>query len=150
MGLSGQNGFKNQIRLHGDCHIGNILWTPLDVPTAQGPGPHFVDLDDARMGLAVQDLWMLQSGNRQERQRQWGALIDGYESFRAFDRAELAMVEALRTLRLIHYSHWLARRWGDPTFAIHFPWFGSSDYWKGQVQVLEDQIEAMDEPPLVV
>ncbi len=138
------------IRLHGDCHPGNILWTPADAPAAQGPGPHFVDMDDARMGPAVQDLWMLQSGDRQQRTRQLGALVDGYEQFREFDRRELALIEPLRTLRLIHYSAWLARRWADPTFPINFPWFGSSDYWKGQVQMLEDQIEAMQETPLAV
>ncbi len=131
------------LRLHGDCHPGNILWTP-------DQGPHFVDLDDARMGPAVQDLWMLQSGDRAQRQKQLGALIDGYEQFREFDRRELALIEPLRTLRLIHYSAWLARRWDDPAFPRAFPWFGSSDYWKGQCQMLEDQLEAMEEPPLVV
>lgn len=139
-----------QIRLHGDCHPGNILWTPLELPAASGPGPHFVDLDDARSGAAVQDLWMLLSGDRQQRTRQLGALVDGYEQFREFDRRETALIEPLRTLRLIHYSAWLARRWGDPTFPINFPWFGSSDYWQGQVQMLEEQIEAMQEEPLVV
>ena len=138
------------IRLHGDCHPGNILWTPVDAPASAGPGPHFVDLDDARTGPAVQDLWMLISGDRQQRARQLGALVDGYEQFREFDRRELALIEPLRTLRLIHYSAWLARRWADPTFPINFPWFGSSDYWKGQVQMLEDQIEAMVEEALVV
>lgn len=138
------------IRLHGDCHPGNILWTPLDVPASSLPGPHFVDLDDARMGPAVQDLWMLASGDRQQRSRQLGLLVDGYEQFRPFDRRELALIEPLRTLRLIHYSAWLARRWDDPTFPINFPWFGSSDYWQGQVQMLEEQIEAMQEEPLVV
>ncbi len=139
-----------QIRLHGDCHPGNILWTPLESPAASRPGPHFVDLDDARSGAAVQDLWMLLSGDRQQRTRQLGALVDGYEQFREFDRRETALIEPLRTLRLIHYSAWLARRWGDPTFPINFPWFGSSDYWQGQVQMLEEQIEAMQEEPLVV
>ncbi|MBK9571836.1 MAG: serine/threonine protein kinase [Rhodoferax sp.] len=138
------------IRLHGDCHPGNILWTPLDAPSGALPGPHFVDLDDARSGPAVQDLWMLLSGDRPQRTRQLGALVDGYEQFRDFDRRELALIEPLRTLRLIHYSAWLARRWADPTFPINFPWFGSSDYWKGQVQMLQDQIEAMQEDPLVV
>ena len=138
------------LRLHGDCHPGNILWTPLEAPASAGPGPHFVDLDDARMGPAVQDFWMLLSGDRQQRTRQLGALVDGYEQFREFDRRELALIEPLRTLRLIHYSAWLARRWHDPTFPINFPWFGSSDYWKGQVQMLEEQMEAMQEPPLVV
>ena len=134
------------IRLHGDCHPGNILWTPTDRP---GGGPHFVDLDDARSGPAVQDLWMLLSGERHQRQRQLGALLDGYEQMREFDRAELALIEPLRTLRLIHYSAWLARRWDDPAFPAAFPWFGSSDYWQGQVRMLEEQVEAMAEPPLV-
>jgi len=138
------------LRLHGDCHPGNILWTPLEAPASSLPGPHFVDLDDARMGPAVQDLWMLLSGDRQQRSRQLGALVDGYEQFRRFDRRELALIEPLRTLRLIHYSAWLARRWDDPIFAINFPWFGSSDYWQGQVQMLQEQIEAMQEEPLVV
>ena len=138
------------IRLHGDCHPGNILWTPVDAPATSGPGPHFVDLDDARSGPAVQDLWMLISGDRQQRTRQLSALIDGYEQFREFDRRELKLIEALRTLRLIHYSAWLARRWADPTFPINFPWFGSSDYWRGQVQMLEEQIEALGEAPLMV
>jgi len=129
------------IRLHGDCHPGNILWTP-------DQGPHFVDLDDACTGPAVQDLWMLLSGERRDRTRQLGALVDGYEQFREFDRGELALVEPLRTLRLIHYSAWLARRWDDPAFPPTFPWFGSSDYWQGQVQMLEEQIEAMAEAPL--
>lgn len=136
-------GQFDPIRLHGDCHPGNILWTP-------GQGPHFVDLDDARMGPAVQDLWMLLDGDRAQRQRQLGALVDGYEQFREFNRAELVLIEPLRTLRLIHYSAWLARRWDDPAFPAAFPWFGSSDYWQGQVQMLEEQIEAMAEPALVV
>lgn len=130
------------LRTHGDCHPGNILWVPNE-------GPHFVDLDDARMAPAVQDVWMLLSGERAQRQRQLGALLDGYEQLREFDRAELALIEPLRTLRLIHYSAWLARRWGDPTFPLNFPWFGTSDYWQGQVRMLEEQAEAMREPPLV-
>ena len=138
------------LRMHGDCHPGNILWTPTDAPATAGPGPHFVDLDDARTGPAVQDLWMLLSGDRAQRTRQLGALVDGYEQFRNFDRRELALIEPLRTLRLIHYSAWLARRWDDPIFPINFPWFGSSDYWQGQVQMLEEQLEAMEEDSLVV
>ncbi len=130
------------LRAHGDCHPGNILWTP-------DAGPHFVDLDDARTAPAVQDLWMLLSGERAQRQRQLGALLDGYEQMREFDRAELALIEPLRTLRLIHYSAWLARRWSDPAFPAAFPWFGSSDYWRGQVQMLQEQIEAMGEEALV-
>lgn len=134
------------LRLHADCHIGNILWTPLDMP---GGGPHFVDLDDCRSGPAVQDLWMLLSGERAERQQQLGALLDGYEQVREFDRRELALIEPLRTLRLIHYSAWLAQRWDDPAFPAAFPWFGTPDYWRGQVQLLTEQIEAMQAPPLV-
>jgi Ser/Thr protein kinase RdoA (MazF antagonist) len=134
------------IRLHGDCHPGNILWTPADLP---GAGPHFVDLDDARTGPAVQDLWMLLSGERAQRTAQLGALVDGYEEVRNFDRRELALIEPLRTLRLIHYSAWLARRWDDPIFPINFPWFGTSDYWKSQVLMLNEQIEAMAEEPLM-
>ena len=153
-GATGQNdqnssGWRS-IRLHGDCHPGNILWTPAEAAAALGPGPHFVDLDDARMGPAVQDFWMLLSGDRSQRTRQLGMLVDGYEQFREFDRTELALIEPLRTLRLIHYSAWLARRWDDPTFPANFPWFGSSDYWQGQVQMLQDQIEAMQEEPLIV
>lgn len=131
-----------RIRLHGDCHPGNILWTP-------DAGPHFVDLDDARMGPAVQDLWMLLSGERAQRVRCLGALVDGYEQFREFDRRELAFIEPLRTLRMIHYSAWLARRWDDPAFPAAFPWFGSSDYWQGQVHMLREQLEAMEEDALV-
>lgn len=148
-GAGAADGIRG-LRLHGDCHAGNILWTPVDVPAATGPGPHFVDLDDARMGPAVQDLWMLLSGDRAQRTYQLSCLLDGYEQLREFDRRELALIEPLRTLRLIHYSAWLARRWDDPTFPINFPWFGSSDYWQGQVQMLEDQIEAMQESPLAV
>ena len=140
-------GDVKQLRLHGDCHPGNVLWTPEGLP---GAGPHFVDLDDARTGPAVQDLWMLMSGDRAQCTRQLGALVDGYEEFREFDRRELALIEPLRTLRLVHYSAWLAQRWHDPIFPINFPWFGSSDYWKGQVDMLEEQLEAMQALPLVV
>jgi Ser/Thr protein kinase RdoA (MazF antagonist) len=138
----GQEAGVRTLRLHGDCHPGNILWTP-------GAGPHFVDLDDARSGPAVQDLWMLLSGDRAQRQKQLGPLLDGYEQMREFDRAELALVEPLRTLRLVHYSAWLARRWDDPAFPRAFPWFGTPDYWRGQVLMLQEQLEAMEEPPMV-
>ena len=134
-----------RLRLHGDVHPGNILWTPTDRPDG---GPHFVDLDDARTGFAVQDLWMLLSGDRAQRTAQLSGLLEGYEQFRSFDRRELALIEPLRTLRQIHYSAWLARRWQDPIFPINFPWFGSSDYWKEQIQMLQDQCEAMAEEPL--
>lgn len=137
------------IRLHGDCHPGNILWTPpgADPDGGQG-GPHFVDLDDARTGPAVQDLWMLLSGPRRQRTQQLAALLDGYEQLRPFERRELALIEPLRTLRLLHYSAWLARRWQDPIFPLNFPWFGSSDYWRGQVDMLTEQIQAMQQEPL--
>ena len=146
--LAGNNGGDGiaRLRLHGDCHPGNILWTPEDQP---GAGPHFVDLDDARTGPAVQDLWMLLSGERAQQNRQLGALLDGYEQVRDFDRRELALIEPLRTLRLIHYSAWIARRWDDPSFPLNFPWFGSRDYWQGQVNMLAEQIEAMQEAPLM-
>lgn len=134
------------LRLHGDCHPGNILWTPTD---RSGGGPHFVDLDDARSGPAVQDLWMLLSGDRRQQQAQLGALLDGYEQFCDFDRRELALIEPLRTLRLIHYSAWLARRWSDPIFPINFPWFGSSMYWQEQSRMLWEQVAAMEGEPLV-
>ena len=135
------------IRLHGDCHPGNILWTPTDLPNG---GPHFVDLDDARMGPAIQDLWMLLSGDRAQRSLQLSMLLDGYEQMRELNRSELALIEPLRTLRLIHYSAWLARRQDDPAFAQHFSWFGSSDYWAGQTHLLVEQCEAMQEEPLNV
>ena len=124
-------------RLHGDCHPGNILWTP--------DGPHFVDLDDACMGPAVQDLWMLLSGERAERTRQLDALLDGYESVCEFDWRELKLIEPLRTLRLIHHSAWIARRWHDPAFPAAFPWFDSGVYWQQQADALRQQIELMSQ-----
>jgi Ser/Thr protein kinase RdoA (MazF antagonist) len=129
-----------RLRLHGDCHLGNILWTEA--------GPHFVDLDDAVNGPAVQDLWMLLSGDRAERTRQLGAVLDGYEQFMDFDRRELRLIEPLRTLRMIHHSAWIARRWNDPAFPIAFPWFESPAYWAEQTTRLREQIEAMAQPPL--
>ena len=129
-----------QLRLHGDCHPGNILWTPEGMPQ---PGPHFVDLDDARMGPAVQDLWMLLHGDELERRQKLAIVLEGYESMRPFDRQELQWVEPLRTLRIIHYSAWLASRQDDPAFPMHFPWFGTADYWRGQCDTLREQIELM-------
>jgi Ser/Thr protein kinase RdoA (MazF antagonist) len=130
------------IRLHGDCHAGNILWTH--------EGPHFVDLDDARMGPAVQDLWMLLAGDRGTATKQLKALLDGYEQFHAFRREELGLIEPLRTLRLLHYSYWLARRWQDPAFPAAFPWFGTQRYWQDRILELREQTSAMEEPPLSV
>jgi Ser/Thr protein kinase RdoA (MazF antagonist) len=134
-------GSVRTIRLHGDCHAGNILWT--------AAGPHFVDFDDCRMGPPVQDLWMLLSGDRTDAQQQLRALLRGYEDFCEFDDRELQLVEALRTLRLIHYSAWIARRWDDPAFPAAFPWFNTQRYWQDRVLELREQIAAMDEPPLV-
>ena len=131
-----------QIRLHGDCHAGNILWTH--------DGPHFVDLDDARMGPAVQDLWMLLAGDRPTATRQLRAMLGGYEQFHGFNREQLGLIEPLRTLRLIHYSYWLARRWEDPAFPAAFPWFGTNRYWQDRILELREQTSAMGEEPLFV
>ncbi len=128
------------LRLHGDCHPGNILWTPQGMPQA---GPHFVDLDDARMGPAVQDLWMLLHGDEQERRQKLFTVLEGYESMRPFDMQEVQWIEPLRSLRIIHYSAWLASRQDDPAFPMHFPWFGTADYWRGQCDTLREQIELM-------
>jgi Ser/Thr protein kinase RdoA (MazF antagonist) len=133
-------GKVRSIRLHGDCHPGNILWTD--------DGPHFVDLDDARMGPAVQDLWMLLSGDRAAMARQLREVLAGYEQFREFDPKELHLVEALRTLRLIHYSAWIARRWDDPAFPAAFPWFNTQRYWQDRILELREQIALMEEGPL--
>ena len=139
---------SRRIRLHGDCHPGNILWTPVD-DNGHG-GPHFVDLDDARMGPAVQDLWMLLSGDRMQRSQQLSTLVEGYEQMRSFDRRELSLIEPLRTLRLVHYSAWLAQRWQDPAFPRAFPWFGTESYWLEQIATLQGQLEAMQEDPLYI
>ncbi len=147
--LTGQDSPLRKLRLHGDCHPGNILWTPMDAPAAADPGPHFVDLDDARMGPAVQDLWMLLSGERAQQTYQLSCLLQGYELIRDFDRRELSLIEPLRTLRMIHYSAWLAQRWDDPAFPRNFPWFGSTDYWREQLLALHEQIEAMQQPALM-
>ena len=133
-------GTVNQLRLHGDCHIGNVLWT--------NAGPHFVDFDDSRMGPAVQDLWMLLSGERNDMTRQLADLLAGYEDFHDFDPRELHLIEALRTLRLIHYAAWIARRWDDPAFPAAFPWFNTQRYWQDRILELREQIALMDEPPL--
>jgi Ser/Thr protein kinase RdoA (MazF antagonist) len=133
-------GDIQEIRLHADCHAGNILWT--------GDGPHFVDLDDCRTGPVIQDLWMLLSGDRAAMTRQLGCVVEGYRMFRDFDARELWLIEPLRTLRMIQHSAWLAERWHDPAFPIAFPWFGSERYWQDQILALKEQLAAMDEPPL--
>ena len=134
-------GSVSALRLHGDCHIGNILWTE--------QGPHFVDFDDSRIGPAIQDLWMLLSGSRDEMAQQLNELLAGYQCFRDFDHRELHLVEALRTLRLIHYSAWLARRWDDPAFPVAFPWFNTQRYWQDRILELREQVALMDEGPLL-
>ena len=134
-------GRVGTIRLHGDCHAGNVLWTP--------DGPHFVDFDDARMGPAVQDLWMLLSGDEQAMARQLDHVLAGYEDFADFDRGELYLIEALRTLRLLHFAAWLARRWDDPAFPAAFPWFDGPRYWEEHILALREQVALMEESPLV-
>ena len=123
------------LRLHGDCHLGNVLW--------RESGVHVVDLDDAMQGPAVQDLWMLVSGDRSTMAQQLGQLIEGYEQFCDFDDRERALIEPLRTLRMVRHSAWLAERWTDPTFPLNFSFFGTAAYWNQQTTQLREQIEAM-------
>ncbi len=134
-------GTIKTLRLHGDCYPGNILWTD--------DGPHFVDFDDSRMGPAIQDLWMLTSGDRAEMTLQFKQLMTGYRTFYDFNSNELHLVEALRTLRLIHYSAWIAKRWEDPAFPLAFPWFNTIRYWQDRIIELREQIALMDEEPIV-
>lgn len=129
-------------RIHGDCHLGNVLW--------QSGTPFFVDFDDAVMGPAVQDLWMLLSGERDRRQGQLMELLEGYSEFYDFSAAELILIESLRTLRIIRYSGWLARRWQDPAFPRSFPWFNTIRYWSDHVLELREQLAVLDEEPLRV
>ncbi|MDH2918597.1 MAG: serine/threonine protein kinase [Sideroxydans sp.] len=133
-------GEVKNLRLHGDCHAGNVLWTD--------DGPHFVDFDDSRMGPAIQDLWMLLSGDRAEQTRQFADLLSGYEDFYDFNPREMHLLEALRTLRLIHYAAWLAKRWDDAAFPVAFPWFNTPLYWQNRILELREQIALMDEAPL--
>jgi Ser/Thr protein kinase RdoA (MazF antagonist) len=135
-------GPVQQLRIHGDCHPGNILWTP--------DGPHFVDFDDTVTGPAIQDLWMLLSGDQEEMSYQVSNILDGYSMFREFDLAELVLIEALRTLRMLHYSAWLAKRWNDPAFPHNFPWFNTTRYWEDQVLQLREQISVLQESSLTV
>lgn len=129
-----------QIRLHGDCHAGNILWTDA--------GPHFVDLDDCRTGPAVQDLWMMLSGDRNEQVLQLDTLLIGYEEFFTFDNNQLVLIESLRTMRVVNYMAWLCKRWKDPAFPQNFPWFDSEKYWEQQILMLKEQMSALQQPPL--
>ena len=132
------------IRLHGDCHSGNVLWSE----SRDQRGPHFVDFDDCRMGPAIQDLWMLLPSEREHMGTSLADVLAGYEDFFEFDTRELRLIEALRTLRLIHYSAWIARRWDDPAFPAAFPWFNTPRYWQDRILELKEQISLMDEPPL--
>jgi len=135
-------GNIENIRLHCDCHPGNVLWSE--------SGPHFVDFDDSRMGPALQDIWMLLSGDRASQNAQLLHVMEGYKEFCDFNPAELHLLEALRTLRMIHYSGWLAKRWEDPAFPVAFPWFNTQHYWQDQILGLREQAALLDEPPLVL
>jgi Ser/Thr protein kinase RdoA (MazF antagonist) len=135
-------GPYRELRIHGDCHRSNVLWTE--------QGPHFVDLDDCVNGPAVQDLWLFLAGSRDEMAGQLGDLLEGYGQFSNFDYRELRLIEALRALRLLHYTAWIARRWNDPAFPRVFGWFGEARSWEEHVQALLEQRAALDEPPLAV
>lgn len=134
-----QVGAVDKLRLHCDCHPGNILWTD--------DGPHIVDLDDSRNGPAIQDLWML-LGDAETMNHRLDLILEGYEEFREFDDRELRLIEPLRTLRMIHYSAWLARRWTDPSFQHHFPWFAEPRYWEEQILGLKEQLAVIQDPPV--
>ena len=129
-------GELRYLRIHGDCHRNNVLWTP--------SGPHFVDLDDCMMGPAIQDLWMLLAGSREELRKQLDDFLEGYAQFADFDYREVGLIEPLRTLRMVHYAAWLARRWDDPAFPKAFPWFGEATYWERHVAELEEQYWAVE------
>jgi Ser/Thr protein kinase RdoA (MazF antagonist) len=134
-------GKPKLLRIHGDCHPSNILW--------RDETPHIVDFDDARNGPAIQDLWLFLSGDREFQTARLADLLDGYCQFRDFEPRELHLLEALRTLRMIHYAAWLARRWNDPAFPLAFPWFNTSRYWEDHILSLREQRALLDEPPLV-
>ena len=127
------------IRLHGDCHPGNILWRD---------GPTFVDLDDCRNGPAMQDLWMMLSGDRQQQLIQLDTLVSAYEEFSPFDKSQLKLIEPLRAMRMVHYMAWLNKRWQDPAFPQAFPWFAEGKYWEQQILALKEQLSALHEPSL--
>lgn len=127
------------LRLHGDCHAGNILWRD---------GPLFVDLDDARNGPAVQDLWMLLNGDKAERRMQLETIVEAYEEFSEFNTDEIALIEPLRAMRMVYYLAWLIRRWDDPAFPKNFPWLTGEDYWHRQTLTFIEQVKVLQEPPL--
>ena len=141
-GIIAEAGPVRMIRTHGDCHAGNILW--------RDNAPHFVDFDDARMAPAVQDLWMMFSGERPRQLAQLDSLLEGYREFNDFDPRELRLIEPLRTLRMLHYSAWLARRWQDPLFPHTFFWFNTTRYWGEHILELREQLGALSEPALEV
>lgn len=128
------------IRLHGDCHAGNVLW--------RNNSPHFVDFDDTLSGPAVQDFWMLLSGKTIQQQQQLNAILNGYRQFCTFNTSELALIEVLRTFRIMHYAAWLAKRWDDPAFPHTFTWFNTYQYWSEHLSDLRAQLAALNEPPL--
>jgi Ser/Thr protein kinase RdoA (MazF antagonist) len=130
-----------RVRIHGDCHVGNILW--------RDTGPLFVDLDDCIAGPRIQDLWMFLSGDAANQQSSWAALMEGYEQFGEFDYSELTLVEALRSLRILHYASWIASRWNDPAFPRAFPWFGEARFWERHLSDLFEQLASMDDPPIL-
>ena len=134
-------GPVGRVRLHGDCHLGNLLWNER--------GPVFVDLDDCMTGPRVQDLWMLLSGPPQEQQRQWADVLEGYQQFADFDFREVLLVEALRSLRMLHHAGWVAQRWADPAFPRAFPWFAEGRYWEQHLLDLLEQWSNMREQPLL-
>ena len=140
-GLYEEVGPVSHVRLHGDCHLGNLLWDE--------HGPLFVDLDDCAMGPRIQDLWMLLSGAPAEQQAQWGQLLGGYAQFADFDFRELRLIEPLRALRMLHHAGWVCQRWTDPAFPRAFPWFGEPRYWEGYLNDLAAQLPAIEEPPLL-
>ena len=135
-----QAGKVRNIRVHGDCHAGNMLW--------RDDNPNFVDFDDSRMAPAVQDIWMLLSGSREQQGVQLNKILDGYFEFNDFDMTELHLIEVFRTLRIMHYSAWLARRWSDPAFPHSFPWFNTSRYWEEHILELREQFAALNEPAI--
>lgn len=136
-----QAGALRQLRIHGDCHGGNILW--------QLQGPLFVDFDDCITGPAVQDLWMFCAGDPEQIQREWSELLEGYEQFAHFDFSETAVIEALRAMRMLNHAAWIASRWSDPAFPRAFPWFGEPRYWERHIHELREQLEALEDPPLL-
>ena len=137
----GEVGAIREIRIHGDCHMGNLLWNER--------GPVLVDLDDCAMGPRVQDLWMMLSGSGSEQQKQWAELLEGYQQFTDFDYRETRLIEPLRALRMIHHAAWVSHRWLDPAFPRAFPWLGEARYWEGYLRDLQEQVESVDDPPLL-